>query len=270
MYFYIAMKHPATLLCLALLAYSCQPHSENTNEQKNSLKATETELIKNIARFPDSFLLKESLIQFYREHNDYSKGIASINSILSQDSNNARCWHIKGVLHFENNDTLEAINSFERELSLIPNPAAMVSLGTLYAETKNEKCLPLANLLRKYDGNKLAKEAAYIKGAYYSSIKNYPKAIHHFDSCINIDFTFMEAYREKAIALNHLKQFKGAIDILKKAVTLQNNYAEGYYYMGLNYEEIKDTSAAIECFQKAILYDPSDEASALELKKLQP
>ena len=270
MYFYKAMKPTAILSCLVLLVYSCQPNSEKANEQIDPLKAAEIEMTKNIEQHPDSFLLKESLIQFYRENNNYSKAIASINSILSKESDNARCWHIKGVLHFENNDTLQAINAFERELSLIPNPAAMVSLGTLYAETKNEKCIPLANLLRKYDGNKLAKEAAYIQGTYFSSMKNYPAAILHFDTCINIDFTFMEAYREKAIALNHLKQFKPAIEVLKKAVTLQNNYAEGYYYMGLNYEQLKDSSAAMECFQKAILYDPSDESSALELKKLHP
>ena len=259
-----------SLLCLALLAYSCQPESEKVNEPSDPLKPTEIEITQNIAQHPDSFLLKESLIQFYRENNNYTKAIASINAIIGQDDKNARCWHIKGVLHFENNDTLQAINAFERELSLIPNPAAMVSLGTLYAETKNEKCIALANLLRQYDGNKFAKEAAYIQGTYYSSMKNYPIAILHFDSCINLDFTFMEAYREKAIALNHLKQFKAAIGVLKKAVTLQNNYAEGYYYMGLNYEETKDTSAAMDCFQKAVLYDPSDEASVLELKKLQP
>lgn len=264
------MKPLSYFILFVLVLHSCQSPSDHTISQPDSLQSVETALIKNIERYPDSFLLKENLIQFYRENSLYSKAIAGIDTFLRQDPLHARCWHIKGILHFENNDTLEAIHAFENELRIAPNPTSMISLGTLYAQVKDKKSIGLANLLSRYDGKKYTKEASYILGTYYSATGAYPQAITHFDDCIQIDFTFMEAYREKAIALNHLEQFKQSIEVLKKAVTLQNNYAEGYYFMGLTYEKLADTASAIDCFKKALLYDPADDASSLELKKIQP
>jgi len=254
-------------LFLILLAISCHttPKKEvaivpsNTNEEQDIKKA--------ITQYPDSLVLRENLIQYYRDNNEYAKAIAEADRSISTDSLNPRYWHIKAILHFENDDTLLAISSFEKELSIQPNKTAIVSLGTLYAQSKNKQAIELANVLTNNFKSTSEKEAYFIKGLYYSATKDNKQAINFFDKCIQLDFTFMEAYREKSIALYDLQKYNEAIAVLNRAVTLQNNYSEGYYYLGLCYEKIKNTEAAAASLQKALLYNPNYEEATIALKK---
>ena len=79
-----------------------------------------------------------------------------------------------------------------------------------------------------------------------------------FDQCLDRDFLFMEAYREKAITLAHQHKYQEAIQVLLKATTLQNSFVEGYYYLGEYYQKIRDQANAIRAYQTALLYDPND------------
>ena len=100
------------------------------------------------------------------------------------------------------------------------------------------------------------KEALFIKGFYYNYTNEKYKAIGFFDQCINLSFTFMEAYREKAIALYDLKKYNEALNVLDKALLIQNNYDEGYFYKGKTLEKLNRNNDAIDSYQRALMYDP--------------
>jgi tetratricopeptide (TPR) repeat protein len=100
------------------------------------------------------------------------------------------------------------------------------------------------------------KEALFIKGLYFSRTGNKKKAISFFDGCLALNYSFMEAYREKAEALYDLGNYNEALKVLNKAVTLQNNFDEGYYFMGKNLEKLNKIPEAIEMYQRALMYDP--------------
>jgi tetratricopeptide (TPR) repeat protein len=102
---------------------------------------------------------------------------------------------------------------------------------------------------------KALREAIFIKGLYYNYTGNKKKAIILFDSCLRIDYTYMFAYREKAIALYELGKYEDAEQVLTRAVTVQNNFDEGYYWLGRCYEKLSRKEDAIESYQKALLYD---------------
>ncbi len=55
--------------------------------------------------------------------------------------------------------------------------------------------------LLKANKAKSGKDAYFIKGLYYNYMNEPKKAIPLLDSCLALDFTYMYAYREKAIAL---------------------------------------------------------------------
>ena len=78
----------------------------------------------------------------------------------------------------------------------------------------------------------MGQAAYYIKGLYYSAVNNGSKAIEWFDKSLSISFTYMEAYREKAIALMHMNRYAEALAVLDKAITIQNGFDEGHYYRG--------------------------------------
>ncbi len=230
---------------------------------------TEEQQLKNIVhQYPDSMLPKENLIQFYRDSGDYKKAILEVNNALTQQNNNARLWEIKAILHFEDEDTLKSIKAFEKALSILPNTTDMISLGTLYAQTKNSKAIILADTLLAHHNTGDEKQALFIKGLYYSFTNDKQKAISFFDKCVAIDFTYMDAYREKAIALYDLGKYNEAVTVLNKAITLQNNFDEGYYYRGRCYEKLNRNEEAIESYQTALMYSPDYTEAKEALSRL--
>ncbi len=239
-----------------LLLLACNSN-EKASSPKDDTPAKEQELQNAIRQYPDSALLVENLVQYFRENGNYSQAISSINTALAKDSLNARFWDIKATLHFENADTLAAIRAFENSVSIYPQPDVIISLGVLYAQTANPLALAMADGLLQANKAEAEKEATFIKGLYYSAAGDKKKAITFFDKCISLNYSFMEAYREKAIVLYDMGQYTEALAVLDKAVTLQNGFDEGYYYKGRCLEKLNRVPVAIEMYQRALLYDPN-------------
>jgi tetratricopeptide (TPR) repeat protein len=247
------MKHSFFYFLLIILI-SCT--SREDKDGPAPAPSQETQLIDAVAKYPDSLLLRETLIQYYRDKGNYDMALAETNKTITRDSLNPRLYDIRATLYFEDGDTLQAIKAFEKAISIFPDPAYIISLGTLYAETKNPKALALADALILANKTKAEKEALFIKGLYYSYANQKIKAIPFFDQVLSINYTFMDAYREKAIALYDMGKYTEALAVLDKAVTLQNNFDEGYYYRGRILEKLNRKNEAIESYQRALLYDP--------------
>ncbi|MBA2563257.1 MAG: tetratricopeptide repeat protein [Chitinophagaceae bacterium] len=242
------------IFIIFLLTCSCNNNYDDKEPGKQSI-STEQQLKNAIKLFPDSLLLIESLIEYYRNNGYYDSAITVTDNALQKDLQNVQLWDIKGTLHYENGDTLQSINAFETAIDIYPLSEYIISLGTLYAQTKNSKALVLADALLIAKGSKVKKEALFIKGLYNIYTSNQQKAIIFFDSCISIDYTYMFAYREKAIALYDLGKFEDALKVLTRAITIQNNFDEGYYWMGRCYEKLGKKKEAIESYQMALMYD---------------
>lgn len=211
--------------------------------------------IKEVQQYPDSLQLIQSLIQAYRDVGQYDSAMSITNREIQKDSLNTIFWNIKATLEFENGDTLEAIKNLQQAIWIYPDPDYIISLGTLFAQIKNPDALLVADELLRTADSRNRRSAFFIKGLYYNFLGEYAKAIPFLDEALAVDYTFMYAYREKAIALYDLQQYTEALEVLKKAVTLQNNFDEGYYWMGRCYEKLDRKSDARQSYQQALLYD---------------
>lgn len=246
-----------SVLLMTIISCNNQDHDKkNTEITAQQADGREKILQDSILKFPDSLLLKEQLIQYYRDNADYSKAIATTNDALRTDSLNDRLWDIKGTLYFENEDTLSAIRSYETAAAINPQPRYIIMLGSLYAQTKNTKALMMADILLQNKIEGIEKEALFIKGLYYNFAGDKNKAMSFFDKCLNLDYTYMLAYREKGIALYDLGRYNDAITVLDKAVTLRNNFDEGYYWLGRCLEKLNKPNDAIEEYKTALMYAP--------------
>ena len=229
----------------------------NSNDDANTVvSSSEKELRDQVSKYPDSLLLKENLIQYFRDNSNYTQAISETEAALKKDSLNDRLWDIKATLHFENADTIHAIESFERAIALSPKPEYILSLASLYAQTKNVRALSLANALLQAPSGKAQKEAIFIKGLYYSYSGDKIKAITFFDQCLSMDFRDVLAYREKAICLYDLGRYADALAVLDKAIAVQNTFDEGYYWMGRCYQKLNKNKEAIASYQQALQIDP--------------
>ncbi|MBK8520335.1 MAG: tetratricopeptide repeat protein [Ferruginibacter sp.] len=268
------MKLTLTWLALLMIIISCnnQDHAkENSKRGSETTFAREKILKDSILKFPDLLLLKEELIQLYRDSAAYDKALTITNDALLNDSLNPRLWDIKATLHFENEDTLNAIASFENAFNLNPSPRYLILLGSLYAQTKSKRALLIADALIKTKQPETEKEALFIKGLYHTYTGDKKSAIGFFDKCLNLDNRHMFAYREKGIALYDMGKYDDAVTVLDKAVTLQNNFDEGYYWLGRCLEKLNKPNDAIEEYKTALLYSPDyvEAKDALERLKAQ-
>lgn len=257
------------VIFVVLFFHLCSCNNEpNRPVVKNEVVSEEKQLIENMRQFPDSLLLAENLIEYYRRNTSYDAALAITNTILKKDSMLPRFLDIKATLCFENNDTLCAIQSYEKALEIYPAPEYIMSLGSLYAATKNPKALEMGDALIIADRAKANKEGLFIKGLYYNYTNDKQKAIDFFDKCLALDYTFMLAYREKAIALYDVGKYEDAIKVLDKAVTLQNNFDEGYYWRGRCLEKQHKIYEAIEEYKIALFYNKNFVEAQDALAKL--
>ena len=247
-----------TGFCFLIILSACNNNKEDVTTVKPStgIPSEEKRLKDVVSKYPDSLILRENLVQYFRDNGNYFNALKEVDEAIHKDSMNPRLWNIKAVLHFEDADTSKAILSFERAVLIFPDPQYIISLGTLYAQTKNSLALEMADALLIGKKANADKEAFFIKGLYYSFINEKLKAISFFDKCLSLNYTFMDAYREKAIALYDLGKYEEALAVLDKAITLQNNFDEGYYYSGRCLEKLNRKEEAIQAYQNALVYDP--------------
>ena len=245
----------------------------NKNEKQPNVPAAiadPEQVIKNgIAKFPDSLLLKEQLIQFYRDSADYEKAIAATDDFLRSDSLNSRLWDIKATLYFENEDSGNAIRSLETAVQILPAPGYIMKLGSLYAKAKNIKSLGMADALLQARSANAETEAFYIKGLYYSYSGDKNKAVAFFDRSLLVDYNYMPAYLEKAIVFYDQGKYEEALKVLDKAVTLQNKFDEGYYWKGRCLEKLNRQTEAIEEYRTALMYSPDFVEAKEALERLE-
>ena len=264
------MKNITALLILLCFAFAACNNKTADNTDAPPANDTVKAMQDNIAKYPDSLLLVETLIQYYRDKGNFDMAISEANNVIRRDSSNTRFWDIKAILHAENGDTAAAIKSYEILVNMVPDAAYVMSLGALYAQTKNPQALALADALIAGRKAHAEKEANFIKGLYYSYSGDKQKAISFFDKCLALDYTFMFAYREKAIALYDMGKYEDAFNVMNKAITLQNNFDEGYYWMGRCLEKMNRKEEAIESYKVALKYDPDYVEAREALKQLSP
>src|SRR5580692_2217838 len=144
-----------------LLVSSCHNTQDDDNNNNVVAPDQEKQMKDLVAQYPDSLLLKENLIEYYRENGDYDKALGETEESIKKDSLNGRLWDIKATLYFENEDTINAIKSFERAVALKPDPQYIMSLGSLYAQTKNSMALTIADDLVKDPKSDAQKESLF-------------------------------------------------------------------------------------------------------------
>ena len=258
------------LIAFTLFLISCNSKKNRPEENSNSVTLSKEDVLKNAAiKNPDSLILVQNLAAYYLDLQNYDAAMHIINTAIAKDTNNAELRDNQSTIFAQKGDTANAIKSLEKAVDKLAAPQYIISLGALYAQSKNPEALAMADALLFANKAGAEKEAYFIKGLYYSYINEKEKAIPFFDKCISINYTFMDAYLEKGIALYDLKKYGEAATVLQKAVTIQNNYDRGYYYLGLCFEKLNNKEDAVQAYQMALTYDPNYEEAKVALTRLQ-
>lgn len=263
------LKTSLLSLAISLILFSCGEEKKPSPPPAANPDVLKT-LQESVKKYPDSLYLVHELIEVYRNEGYYDSALAVTSREIAKDSGNAYLWNIKATLNFENEDTLQAISALEHAIAIYPLPEYLVALGTIYAEIKSRNAIVIADEILAMQKEKFVKDAYFIKGLYYNFDNKPDSAIIFLDKNLKLDFSYMYAYREKAIALSKLKRYQEAIQVLQRAVTIRNNYDEGYFWLGHIYEKVNDTANAVISYQNALLYDPNYTEAKEALRKISP
>lgn len=227
-------------------------------------------LKKCMQKYPSGTEFMRRLGEAYTQAGKSKEALALYDELLQKDSNNFEALYEKGMLYTRLKDTACAIAVLEKSYQLQPILQNGLALGNLYAETKNEKVIPLCNALQQRDTAREFVDPMFLKGIYYSNIKDYTKAIAMFDECINRDWKFTEPYIEKGIIFYEQKNYDEAIKTFQFAISVKYTNPDAYYWIGRCCEAIGKNEEAVDYYEKAVAFDHNFTEAKEALKRLKP
>jgi tetratricopeptide (TPR) repeat protein len=235
---------------IALMYISNLLLSDNIREAVDMLKT-------GAEKFPDNTEFSRRLGEVYMQRGELNKALKEYDYILSKDSSNFEAWFDKGSVLSKMKDTSGAIASLETSFSLLPINYSGLALANLYIARKDPRALEVCNILLSRDSSGTQTEPIYMKGVYFTEVKEYDNALKQFDECIRRDWKMTDAYIEKGIILFERKNFSGALKVFDMAATVSNTDADAYYWMGRCFESTGDKDKAILNYQRAYSLDNS-------------
>jgi tetratricopeptide (TPR) repeat protein len=175
--------------------------------------------------------------------------------MISGDSLDPETYYEKALILEQLKDTVMALRMLRKAYSFQGLQTYGLELAHLYAEQKNPVALEICDYIIKHDSSNLLIDPFFIKGIFYANVKEYPKAIVQFDSCILRDWKTTDAYLEKGQAYFHLQNFNAAMKTFNMAITVSSTDPDAYFWLGRCYESQKKKANAIYFYRKAISLD---------------
>jgi tetratricopeptide (TPR) repeat protein len=220
-------------------------------------------------KFPANTAFPGMLAELYQQSGKMKNAIDIYDTMLQTDSNDFEAWYEKGLLLEKNGDTTGAIRALGKAYAIQPINTYGLELAHLYAETRDASALSLCDAVLKKDSTHELLDPFFIKGIYFSNTAQYKKAIVQFDSCINRDWKFTDAYLEKGIALFKQKQYQPALQSFRMTIKVSETYADGYFWIGRCYEATGMKQEAVLYYRQALALDKDFTEAAAGIKRLQ-
>jgi tetratricopeptide (TPR) repeat protein len=219
-------------------------------------------------KFPDNTEYHRRLGEVYLQKGQYNEALKQYDNLIAQDSSNFEAWFDRGTLLAKMKDTNEAINSLETSFALLPINYSGLALANLYVSRKDPRALEVCNILLSRDSTESQTEPLYMKGVYYSEVKEYDNALKQFEECIKRDWKMTDAYIEKGIILFERKNYTEALKVFNMAATVSNTDADAYYWMGRCFENTGDKENAILNYERAFALDDSFIEARAAIRRL--
>ena len=256
------MKNLLVLSVLITILFACNNNNTNSAQQtQDSLQQLLRSYRDSLKKYPTDTLLKYNLVLTLQEARRYKEAVNVLDSmnITMGDSAQTKVYFDylfkRSELLVLAGDTTEAIKTLELFVIRGELTEAGLQLANLYAETRNPITIAICDSMNKNDESKRDPNPDYLKGVYYYNIGDYSKAVELFNSCINKDYTFLDAYMEKGRILYKQSKFKEAMDVYDIAIKVSNSFADAHLWKGKCQEALGQKEEAKISYQRAFAFD---------------
>jgi len=185
-----------------------------------------------VETFPNSAVAQYSVGALYVRMGDYDNAETHLDMAVHLDPNNYKAWYNKGVLHMRQGHAMEALDAYNKCLSLKEYTKAYFSRAMLYEGTgKPELALPdVERVLTEQPQNA---RAYYIKADCLEQQGNLSGALENYSKAIAYEDTEPLFYIRRGLTLAKTSKAADALDDLNKAVSLKPDDGEALYFRGL-------------------------------------
>lgn len=211
-------------------------------------------------------LLKLSEFQLILKR--YDESMRTVDQILRNDPQNADAYLMFGLNFKEKQDTVRAINSFQKAVELNPDLIdAWINLGQLHAGLGNKIAAQYFNTALTIDPGNV--DALHAKAQYLQDNNNLSGAIEVYKKINTVDSQYEEAYYNTGLLyldLDSIPQAKTAFDV---AIKVNPTFVQAYYFRGIAAEMLGNKTQAKADFEQALKLAPDYQAAQEALNQLQ-
>jgi tetratricopeptide (TPR) repeat protein len=263
------MKQLWLVLGVAML-FACKNKGDQSKIKEQKKLSSQVALLTNgVEKNPDSAGLRIQLVDALDSMGNLEMAMIQMDALIKKDSGNFGLWFKLGSLKERSGDTSAALGAYGIAAKIYPTPDVLLTIGNLYAETKDTRVLKtVADVADMRLGRTYQSHCDFIVGVYFARIGNTKAAITQFNSCINNNYGYLEAYMEKGFIYFDTKQFTEAAQVFQTVITIKNNYADGYYWMGKTAEAQHLKEAAIKQYERALTLDANLKEASVAINRL--
>ncbi|GET41993.1 glycosyl transferase family 2 [Microseira wollei NIES-4236] len=182
---------------------------------------------------------------------------ACYQQVLQWQPKRADAWHLLGVIAYQQEEYLTAIEQINRAIELNSNAANFYnSLGSVYQKLRQfERALDCYQKVIQLEPNFF--KAYNNIGLVYQESGKLPEAIASYQQAIQLQPNYAEAYLNLSITYDKQTQLTQAIACCQKAIQLQPNYADAYCQLGRIFSKQVKPREAVQSYQRALQIEPN-------------
>ncbi|MEZ4979070.1 MAG: tetratricopeptide repeat protein [Chitinophagales bacterium] len=248
--------------CSVLLTFSlvgCKPEKPAENTEKNDLIQDQalSYLDSMIQANPRNADLYYDRSLYLSQHNNLPKAVSDIYSALQLDSAKVEYYYLGADLFVEMGEGSKAVALISKAINNFPKNEELYlrAVEYNYYMKSYESALNFCNDLLEL--NAYNADAYFLKGMIYKELKQENKAISSFQTCVEVDPSFYNAYMQLGLIYSKNKNDQ-AIQYFENASKLADNQREALYAIAYHFQSKKEFSKAIKEYKNMLSIDPKD------------
>ena len=196
-------------------------------------------------------------IQSLIRSKEYDQALETTKSALNETPNDFRLWTLEGIVLSIKENRDDAINAFDRALSLSPNyGAALKGEVQLLYQTQDKHAIPLLERILKSDSKD--ETANEMVATLEKNEGDCQSAISHFVIIARVIGTHPGSLEAYGYCLAQTKQPRKAIPVFEELIALLPQRTYPKYDLAVLLVETKQDEAAIKVLEQLLAADQSD------------
>lgn len=208
------------------------------------------------------------LAELYLLVEQYGKSIEQVNEALKADAHSAKAYFIKGMDYKLLGDTVKAISSMQTAVEQDNNYYdAFIQLGLLFASKKDSLAIAYYENALRIEPNSI--EALYNKSFFLQEYGHYQPAIEGYQRIVELQPKHpLACFNMGYVNLVYLGNYEDGIREFTNAIEIKRDYYEAYTNRGICYEKLKDFKKAEADYRKALQIKPDYALAAKGISRV--